>query len=651
MLKVLVRVAGVAIAALVALLAGVYAAAADLDGLPDADHVASLRFDDSPLARAEIIDRLDAYADSSGVGIIRVASAPDDFLNERLAFTFGSNSGGAAREIEWFSPTMKGSLEGSADLGFTGLNGVYALYATDAQASAFESWAKRELGAEAAVSAKSPQTLLTYALLTVGAWVPSAAALLLLCATILSWYTLRARARELSMLAGMRLSLIVLTDLRSLFAALALPAAATVVAALAVVLIGGYGRVGFYLATVGVFLGFLAAVALAAALLMAVLTLPDVRRIAARKPPEGASWALGEVLKAISVVLVAAIVPGSIALITAASTATELGATWASLGDGVTVRIGSAELGAEENAAFGGLAGAAARDGTLLFSMSLSSDSVNLVDATSAAALDGLGYDSVVIANREYLSAIGSTAAIEAVPGGLATLPSSVTGLLLPTLQLWTDLGETPELRLYRSTADIPFPVFGAMAGTFDTNQRPLILVVDDADQLNDEFLSSAVSRGNAVFEDPDWVATQVEARGMSDDVLSIDRVADLGLYDAQSKQRNAQLAGLAVALAVLALLMSLAVTAWILALLRRRRWFVQRTAGRSWPAILLPRMLWESAVAVVFGAALASAFLALAPGSVGLAPLAAVGYLAISWFTHLWAGTATFRSTLDRRG
>lgn len=648
MLKVLVRVAGVAIAALVALLAGVYAAAADLDALPDADHVASLRFDDSPLARAEIIDRLDAYADSSGVGIVRVASAPDDFLNERLAFRFGSASAGAAREIEWFSPTMKGTLAGSADLGFTGLNGVYALYATDAQASAFESWAKRELGAEAAVSAKTPQALLTYALLTVGAWVPAAAALLLLCATILSWYTLRARARELSMLAGMRLSLIVLTDLRSLLAALAIPAAATVVAALLVVLVGGFGRIAFYLATVGAFMGVLAAVAMAAALLMAALTLPDVRRIAARKPPEGASWALGEVLKAISVVLVAAIVPGSIALITAASTATALGATWASLGDGVTVRIGSAELGAAENAAFGGLAGAAARDGTLLFSMSLSSDSVNLVDATSAAALDDLGYDGVVIADREYLSAIG--AAMEPVAGGLGALPSSVTGLLLPTLQLWTDSGEPPELKLYRSTADIPFPVFGAMAGTFDTHQRPLILAVD-ADQLNDEFLSSAVSRGNAVFDDPDWVAAEIEARGMTDDVLSIDRVADLGLYDAQSKQRNAQLAALAVALAVLALLMSLAVTAWILALLRRRRWFVQRTAGRSWPAILVPRMLWEAAVAAVFGAALASAFLALAPGGVGLAPLAAAGYLAISWFTHLWAGTATFRSTLARRG
>lgn len=84
MLKILVRFAAVAIAALIALVAGVYSAAADLDGLPDADYVASMRFDNSPMPRGEVIASLDQYADSAGVGIIRVASAPDDFWTNDL---------------------------------------------------------------------------------------------------------------------------------------------------------------------------------------------------------------------------------------------------------------------------------------------------------------------------------------------------------------------------------------------------------------------------------------------------------------------------------------------------------------------------------------------------------------------------------------
>jgi lipid-A-disaccharide synthase-like uncharacterized protein len=189
------------------------------------------------------------------------------------------------------------------------------------------------------------------------------------------------------------------------------------------------------------------------------------------------------------------------------------------------------------------------------------------------------------------------------------------------------------------------------MSGTLDINRRPLILVVNDLAQFDDAFLASAVSRGNVIFTDPVRMGELLKERDMGTEVLSVDRIADLGLYDAQSKQRNAQLGAGAIALAVLALIMCVSVTAWIFALLRRRRWFVQHTAGKSWGSILLPRLLWEATASLLFGAVMALSFAALDPSSIGISGFAPLVYLAVTWLLHQWAATTTFRTTLARRG
>ncbi|ALV47818.1 hypothetical protein MB46_19250 (plasmid) [Arthrobacter alpinus] len=653
MLKLLVRFSAVAIAALIALVAGVYSAAADLDGLPDAPYVASIRFDDSQLSRDEIIKQLDDYVDSTEINIIRVASAPDDFLNKRIAFEFGSGDI-LDEDIDWFSPTMSGSITKSNNLGFTSLNGVYALYGSDSQAASFQTWAKSGLGADAVVTEKTPIGLLSYALLTVGAWVPMSAAILLLGATIMSWYVLRAHSRELRILAGMRLSTIVLTDLRSLLGALAIPSAATFLIAILIVLTTGFGRPWFFVSTVALYTAVVAAFAIVVALIMGMLTLPAVRDIAARRPSERGSWAISELLKVAAVVIVAAIIPTASGVVANASAATSQGATWESMGDSVTIRIANL-LGDDGNAAFAGLTRDMVKRDEVMFSMSLSSNSVNIVSEAAGNDLKKLGFDSIVITDERFLNTVngagGATWGPTTNAESLQDLPDSIKSQLLPNLELWTTSHKLPEVHLYSNLGKAPLVVSGGMVGTLDANQRPLIISVDDVSQFDDHFLASAVSRGNVVFTDPEQVKTLVEQRNMGSEILSIDRIADLGLYDAQTKQRNAQLGAAAIALAVLALVMCVSVTAWIFALLRRRRWFVQRTAGKAWSSILLPRLLWEASAALLFGAVMAASFVAVAPSNIWISWFAPVAYLAIAWLIHQWAATTTFRTTLARRG
>ncbi|SDX55981.1 hypothetical protein SAMN04487917_102631 [Arthrobacter sp. yr096] len=653
MLKVLVRCAAVAITALIALVVGIYSAAADLDGLPDSDYVASVRFDGSPLSRGQIINKLDTYADATGMGIVRVASAPDDFLNKRVAFFFGSEEIKNA-EIDWFSPTMSGSMSKSGDLGITSLNGVYGLSGSEMQAASFRDWLSSELKADAVLTKKTAVGLLSYALLTVGAWVPVSAAILLLGGTILSWYVLRARGRELRIMAGMRLSHVVFADLRSLFAALAVPVLGTYAAAVAVVVTAGFGRLGYFIFTLLLFIGVLTIFTVLAALLLGLLTLPAVRDIAARRPSERGSWAISELLKVAAVMIVAAILPTVSGIVSNASAASSQGGIWGSMGDGVALRIAN-RLGQAEEAALAGLTRDMVGNDAAMFSMSLSSTTVDLVDEAADADLKAMGYDGVVLADLRYLDTVNGTSGASWGPitavQSIDDLPESVQSKLVPTLRLWTTNRQGPDVHVYENTSDVDIVVSGSMAGTLDKSRHPLILAVKDVSQFDNFFLASAVSRGNVVFTDPDRVAQLVNERDMAAGILSIDRIADLGLYDAQSKQRNAQLGASAIALAVLALVMCVAVTAWIFALLRRRRWFVQRTAGKSWNAILLPRLLWESIAATLFGVVMALAFVALDPSSIWISGFAPVFYFAITWCIHHWAATTAFRTALARRG
>ncbi|WP_347110948.1 hypothetical protein AAHB33_09355 [Paenarthrobacter sp. S56] len=653
MLKILVRSAAVAIAALIALVAGVYTAAADLDGLPNSDFVASVRYDGSPLSRDQIVIKLDSYADATGVGIVRVASAPDDFLNKRVAFSFGSKEIQNAN-IDWFSPTMSGGMSKSSDLGITSLNGVYGLSGNDVQAASFRTWMSNEVKADVVLTKKTYVGLLSYALLTVGAWVPMSAAILLLGATILSWYVLRARGRELRIMAGMRLSHVVFADLRSLFGALALPALGAYLIAVVVVLAAGFGRVGYYISTLALFTGVLALFTVVVALLLGALTLPAVRDIAARRPSERGSWLISELLKVAAVMIVAAILPTVSAIVANASAASSQGATWGSMGDGVTLRIANRPSEAEE-AAFAGLTRDMVGNGAAMFSMSLSSNTVDLVDEAARADLKTMGYDSVVLTDLRYLDTVNGASGASWGPitavQSLEDLPESVKGKLAPTLRLWTMNRQGPDVQIYENTSDMDIVVSGSMAGTLDVGKHPLILAVKDVAQFDNFFLASAVSRGNVVFTDPERVSELVKERHMAGAILSIDRIADLGLYDAQSKQRNAQLGASAVALAVLALVMCVAVTAWIFALLRRRRWFVQRSAGNSWSSILLPRLLWESIAATLFGVVMALSFAMQDPSSMWISASAPLAYFAVAWSMHQWAATTTFRTTLARRG
>lgn len=126
------------------------------------------------------------------------------------------------------------------------------------------------------------------------------------------------------------------------------------------------------------------------------------------------------------------------------------------MGDSVTVRVAN-RLGDAESAAFAGLIRDLVRRDAAMFSMSLSSDTVNLVDEAAGKDLEDLGFDSVVLTGEPFLDTVnragGATWELVSAVHSVQELPDSIRGQLLP------NLGCGPRREKHRMFASTAAPV------------------------------------------------------------------------------------------------------------------------------------------------------------------------------------------------
>jgi hypothetical protein len=202
----------------------------------------------------------------------------------------------------------------------------------------------------------------------------------------------------------------------------------------------------------------------------------------------------------------------------------------------------------------------------------------------------------------------------------------------------------------YTYTGEKTFPGLPPVAGEMHNLRNPLVVVITDpASTFTPDFLASTISSGNVMFSDSGWVRNYLEASTLRETVLAVDRISDGGLYSSQVAGQTASVRTLSYVLVVLALVVGVSVSAWIYALSRARRLFVQRTSGWIWARVLHRRMLWEGVIACVV------ASVVVATSNAGEHPdawwaLAAIPlYLLVSYVLHLSAVKNIFSRRLAR--
>ena len=271
-----------------------------------------------------------------------------------------------------------------------------------------------------------------------------------------------------------------------------------------------------------------------------------------------------------------------------------------------------------------------------------------------------------VFVNPEYLRLIspliGSTPSPDA-PLGFAgervafeNLPPALRNDWSEQFPLWNRAGRnlegvTDALQYYRYIGREAFPAQTNVLGEMTQLRRPLVVVVDrPANAFTDDTIGAFLSSGTITFTDAAWVRDYLESSPLGPAVLSVDRIADAALYNSQLQNQSAGLKTLSFALVLLALTMSIAVSAVVYGISRSKRLFVQRMAG--WPLLksLARRMAWETALATTVAAGM---FLALggAKRPEVLWTLAGVPlYLAISLTLHLIVAKGVFVKVLARK-
>lgn len=659
MLKTLVRLTALGVSIFCAALAGILISAGE-DGFPwGTDHTAKLTFSDSPLTKSQAIAELNALADSSDLRLAKLVADPENFLTSKYLYVFGNRAPKAPVNLDWFRSEMSGKLQAASSLGDAPLDGTYVFAGSDDARASLLRWLA-QTGVKSDVQTKTAPAVWGYAFLNKGALMPLLTSLVLLVSLTVSWYVLRARARTIKVLSGTCSRRILAEDVLSLLRVTVPSAAVGLTGALAVLLILGKGPflVEFAL-TVLLLLAFAFALMIVSTALVSAVTWPSVSGMALRRPPERHFWLISEVVKFTTLALVAVLLPAAGSAIASATLLSDQGARWAALTGQVTMRISTdspKEFDAQVEL-IDAMVQAAALRGVMTFSYSSS--------AARDQELSSAGFDGMVMVNRAYLKAIAPLIGnaptadrplgSQGVPVQLEELPSSLSQSLTSSFELWNRNGRNLEgmaknFVTYRYTGSADFPGLPPVAGEMQNFSHPLIVVVERPEiTFTPDFLASTVSSGNLMFSDSQWVREYLATSALRDAVLAVDRVADGGLYSSQQANQTAGVRMLSYILVVLALVVGVSVSAWIYALTRARRLFVQRTSGWTWSRILIRRMMWEMLVAaVVTTTVLATSKLSQNP-DVWWIVAAAPMYLGVSALLHVAAVKNVFSRRLAR--
>jgi hypothetical protein len=203
------------------------------------------------------------------------------------------------------------------------------------------------------------------------------------------------------------------------------------------------------------------------------------------------------------------------------------------------------------------------------------------------------------------------------------------------------------KLSFYRYSGSAKIPLSLAGGGDLVFPDDALVVLVPSVHgMLDDDFVVSAASSRNLVFTGLGPTQALLKQHGLQHKV-HLKYVAEEGVLIAQLTAYFAWLQGVSLVALIVALVVSALIAAFITAVLKARRDFPLRLAGKRWLEILSDRVAGEWAVGVAL-----TALVILVRGLEGgvlVAAVAVVGLL-LSPLTHLVAARWAFANVSLRR-
>lgn len=646
------RIAVVVSAVLFALLAVTVAIVADLHDRAypvqlGAKSMANLDFANSGIADEEAFRQLGMLSDRLGIGLVKVAPDLSGDQSGEVFVAVGAE-GGLPSTIRRFGNEADAQIKGSAALEHSYASGQYLVTGATDHLDEF----KARLTEDRIAQEWSDDTLATTVSLVVrqGSLVTSLiAAVALMVSLVLYWLSVKAKSRALRVLAGVPTWRIQYEDLAGFL--LAMLAAAVMCDLAAVVYLGlahSWAFVPYYIWTLLTFDAFVILTTMVCALVMSVVSRPSVAMLAAREPAVKSLRKTSVVLKAATFALVLVAVAPTLRVYTDSKDSAVQQAQWKSLADHVAVSFPAA-MGEQGFQRIKGDVGDVVNDAELRDSVALSYTwNDTLIDRTALESYDGLS-----LVNQEWLDlmlergaggdARGDESDAGLIPLAQSQVPDGIRRFLGPNLELWSrDDVATDEVltavSFYRYSGSVGLPVsLGGNGGLVFLNDAIVVVAPSLHPTFNDDFLASAASTNNLVFAGLGPTQALLAQHGLEHE-LQVKYVAEEGVLRAQLTAYFAWLQGASLVALIVALIVSTLVGAFITAVLKVRRDFPLRLAGKRWSEILADRVAREWAVGamlavlVILVQRLQGVCLVAAVGVVGLLASALMHGIAARW-------------------
>lgn len=660
------RIAVVISAVLFALLAVVAAIVADLHdrSYPEqlgAKSAVRLDFSESGMPDEEAFRQLGMLSDRLGLGLVKVAPDLTGDQSGQVFVVLGTESH-FPDKIRRFGDEPDSLVRASTALEHSYASGEYLVTGATTRLAEFKAWLTTrrignrwtDAGLGSTVELLVRQSSFAMSLL---------AAIALMVSLVLYWLSVKAKSRALRVLAGVSTWRIQYEDLVGFLAALSVAAVICgMVASIYVGLAVGWDFVPYYAWALLTFAAIVILATMVCATAMSIASWPSIRMLAAREPAVKSLRAVSVVLKAATFALVlAAVSPAFTAYTQAGDTAAEQ-AQWKSLADQVVLSfVFPAAAGEEVEHGFqeimpsvGDMVDDAEARDTVALSYTWADDGPDKLD---------LGpYHYVSLVNQRWLDLMlsegrdgkprGSQPAPGLIPLPLDKVPDGARQLLggqmeLSSRQQFTAAEALSKLSFYRSSGSISLPLsLGGSGGLVFPDDALVVLVPSVHEMFNDSFLVSVASSRNLVFTGLGPTQALLAQHGLQHKA-EVKYVAEEGILVAQFTAYLAWLQGVSLVALIVAMIVSALIGAFITAVLKARRDFPLRLAGKPWMEILTDRVTREWIVGIAL-----TVLVILVRGLEGGALIAAVAVvgLLISPMTHLVAACWVFANISLRR-
>ncbi|PZN11674.1 MAG: hypothetical protein DIU69_05185, partial [Bacillota bacterium] len=575
----------------------------------------SLDFSQAGMPDEEAFRQLGLLSDRLGLGLVKLAPDLGSDRSGQVFVVLGTKTS-LPDTIQRFGNQPDGKIRDRDALASSFATGTYFVTGETARLAEFKAWLA-EHQVDQRWSEDTLGTILEWLVRQSEFGASLLAGTALMVSLVLYWLTVKARGRAIRVLAGVSTWRIQYEDLGGFL--MILLAAAVLCDVLAVPYVGvvyGWVFVPYYVKVLLVFEAVVILVTTAFALALAVASWPSPAMLAAREPAVKTLRNSTVVLRVVTFALVlAAVAPAFTAYAQAREAAAEQ-ALWKALADQVVLSFPAGTRESDLQRLMpdvGQVVQVAEQQGSVALSYAFTREHLRLNGYEIAP------YRYLVLINRRWLDLMlsdghdggsqGRGPVAGLVPLSLDQVPEGARAFLDGNMPLWLrkpmdkePLGTQLSFYRYAGTRKLPFARIGGELVFPKANEALIVLVPSVHELFNDDFLVSVASTRNLLFTGLEATQRLLSQQGLADSI-HVKYSAEEGILRAQiagyiAWLRAASLVALAVALAV-----STGIGAFITAVLKARRDFVLRLAGKSWWTILRPRVVREG----LFGAPLAA--------------------------------------------